>query len=68
MLLTDDANDVLTIDELARALRCSKSHAAKVLRGEVSGLPRMHHVSVGRRKLVRREWLNAWLEESKRKC
>jgi hypothetical protein len=68
MLLICEGTDVLTIEEVAKALRCSKSHAARVLRGEVRGLPRLHHVCVGRRKLVRREWLNLWLEESKQKC
>jgi hypothetical protein len=57
--------EILTIKEVAQVLRCSKAHAANVLLGKVAGVPRLTHVSLGRRKLVRREWLNQWLEASK---
>jgi hypothetical protein len=56
--------EILTIKDLAQVLRCSKAHA-NVLLGKVAGIPRLTHVSLGRRKLVRKEWLNQWLEANK---
>jgi excisionase family DNA binding protein len=57
--------DVLTLSEIARILRCSKTHISNVLNGKVPGVPRLAHVAMGRRKLVRREWLDQWMESSK---
>lgn len=58
-------SEILTIREVAEVLRCSKAHVCNVLRGRVQGLPRLTHFSLGRRKLVRREWLETWMEENK---
>jgi hypothetical protein len=58
--------DVLTLTGIAGILRCSKTHISKVLNGRVTGLPRLAHVALGRRKLVLREWLDQWMETSKR--
>jgi excisionase family DNA binding protein len=57
--------EILTIKEVAQILRCSKAHVANALHGKVTGIPRLTHVSVGRRKLIRKEWLNQWLEANK---
>ena len=46
---------VLTIRDVASLLRCSKTHVANVLNGKIPGIPRLSHISMGRRKLVRRE-------------
>lgn len=58
-------SDILTITEVAEVLRCSKAHVGNVLRGRVQGLPKLTHFSLGRRKLVRREWLETWMEQNK---
>ena len=58
-------SSVLTIEDVADILRCSKGHVSNVLNGKVPGLPRLSHFSMGRRKLVRREWLDKWLESNK---
>ena len=58
-------SEILTIREVAEVLRCSKAHVCNVLRGRVQGLPKLTHFSLGRRKLVRREWLDTWMEENK---
>ncbi len=58
-------SDILTITEVAEVLRCSKAHVCNVLRGRVQGLPKLTHFSLGRRKLVRREWLETWMEQNK---
>jgi len=47
----------LTINDVAAILRCSKSHVSHLLAGKVRGIPRLTHIAMGRRKLVRREWL-----------
>lgn len=60
-----DSQNILTIREVATILRCSKTHVANVLSGKVDGLPRLTHLNLGRRKLVRREWLDRWMEMNK---
>jgi hypothetical protein len=59
---------VLTIRDVAALLRCSKTHVSNVINGKVPGIPRLAHISMGRRKLVRWEWLEHWLEASKQRC
>ena len=60
--------DVLTLREVASILRCSKTHVSNAVNGKVPGLPRLTHVALGRRILIRREWLEQWMEANKRKC
>lgn len=59
---------ILTIKDVAEVLRCSKTHVCNVMAGKVLGVPQLAHIALGRRKLVRREWLNQWLEASKSRC
>lgn len=59
---------ILTLSEVAEVLRCSKTHVAHVINGQVRDLPRLTHFRMGRRKLVRREWLEAWMEANKTQC
>ena len=59
---------ILTINQVAEILQCSKAHVSNVLNGKIRDLPRLPHFSMGRRKLIRREWLDAWLEEYKCRC
>jgi excisionase family DNA binding protein len=58
-------SEILTIQEVAAELRCSKTHVQHAINGRLTGVPRLTHVSMGRRKLIRRDWLNEWLEASK---
>ncbi len=57
---------ILTINEVAGILRCSKTHVSNVLAGRVRGIPRLTYLAMGRRKLVRREWLTDWMEGIKK--
>jgi excisionase family DNA binding protein len=59
--------DVLTLREVASILRCSKTHVSNAVNGKVPGLPRLTHVALGRRILIRKEWLDEWMEANKRK-
>jgi len=61
----EDSANILTIKEVAAILRCSKTHALNVLEGKVRGLPRLAHLSLGRRKVVRKDWLDEWMEANK---
>lgn len=57
--------DSLTVKEVAGILRCSKTHALNVIEGRVRGLPKLPHLTFGRRKVVRKEWLAGWMDENK---
>ena len=57
---------ILTINDVASILRCSKTHVSHVLAGRIAGIPRLTHIAMGRRKLVRREWLDQWMENNNR--
>lgn len=65
---SDKDSSILTIREVAQALRCSRAHAQNVLNGKVPGLPRLAYLSLGRRKIIRREWLEQWMEANKIRC
>jgi excisionase family DNA binding protein len=59
---TNEHSQVLTLKEAAAYLRVSKTHLANVINGKVAGVPRLRHAQVGRRKLIRREWVDNWLD------
>lgn len=51
---------VLTVAEVAKHLRCSKAHVYNVIEGKVAGVSPLPAISMGRRKLVRRDSLERW--------
>jgi len=53
---------LLTLSDVAELLHCSKAHVCKAVSGRVRGCPPIPAVSLGRRKLVRRETLLSWIE------
>jgi len=59
-----DGFDLLTMREVAKLLHCSKAHVCNAIAGKVRGCPPIPAVSLGRRKLVRRESLLHWIEEN----
>ena len=61
----ENTESILTIREVAELLRCSKAHVQKALVGKIAGVPQLAHLSTGRRELVRKEWLEQWMEISK---
>jgi hypothetical protein len=58
--------DFLTLADVAALLHCSKAHVCKAVAGRVSGCPPIPAVSLGRRKLVRRETLLPWIEANEK--
>ena len=55
---------LLTLNEVARELRCSKAHVSKATEGKVQHASPLPTVRLGRRKLIRREALDAWIREN----
>jgi len=53
--------EVLTLKEVAAILRVSKTHVCNLINGKLIGLPRLPAIPMGRRKLVRRSTLEAWM-------
>ncbi len=62
----ENTASILTIREVADLLRCSKAHVQKALVGKIANVPQLAHLSLGRRKLVRRDWLEQWMENSEK--
>jgi excisionase family DNA binding protein len=56
--------DLLTLPEVAALLHCSKAHVSNVIAGRVTGCAPIPAVHLGRRMLVRRESLLAWIEHN----
>ncbi len=59
-------NEILTIAEAARILRCSKAHVCKAVNGKLKDLPPIPSIPLGRRKLIRRTALENWLASCER--
>jgi len=56
--------DLLTMAEVAALLHCSKAHVCNAVAGKVRGCPPIPAVTLGRRKLVRRETLLRWIDQN----
>ncbi len=60
---TDNSNEILTVRQAAQVLRVSYSHMLRLIRGQVTGMPPVHHVRAGRSVRVRRGALTEWIRE-----
>lgn len=58
--------DILTTNEVARELRCSRAHVSKAIAGRLANVTPLPVILMGRRKLVRRTALIKWIEENER--
>jgi excisionase family DNA binding protein len=58
--------DLLTLSEVAELLHVSKAHVSNAVAGRVTGCAAIPAVSLGRRKLVRRQSLVAWIEANEK--
>ena len=56
--------DILSVREVAARLRCSKAHVCKAIGGKLVGVTPLPAISMGRRKLIRRSSLEAWLAQN----
>ena len=58
------ADPILTPQEIAAELRCSKAQVYKLLNGEVEGLTVLPHLALGRKKVVPRSALEQWKQKN----
>jgi excisionase family DNA binding protein len=56
--------EIMTVEEVAQRLRCSKAHVCNAINGKVSGVTTLPAISMGRRKLIRVSALAAWLAQN----
>jgi hypothetical protein len=56
-----ESKQILTRAECARLLKCSEAHVSNLINGKVAGVPRLPHARLGRRIVVKREWLEDYL-------
>ena len=59
--------DLLTLRDVACRLRISRSHVGRMRNGRLTGLPPLPVVRLGRRVLIRRDALEAWLTNLERR-
>jgi len=57
---------ILTVSEIARELRCSKAHVHHLISGKVRGVRPLPSLWLGRRRLVLRESLDAWVKANEK--
>ena len=53
-------SSILTAQEVAKELRCSKAHVYQLLNGNIKGLTRLPHLALGRKKVVPRIAFERW--------
>jgi excisionase family DNA binding protein len=63
MIRTQEPSTVMTLQQAAAYLRISKAHLSNVIGGKVPGVQPMRSVRIGRRILIRQEWMDQWLEK-----
>lgn len=56
------APTVMNLEQAANYLRISKAHLSNVINGRVYGVRPVRFFRLGRRVLIKREWIDAWLE------
>jgi Helix-turn-helix domain len=62
-----DADAVLTLDEVAAELRCSKAHVHNAFKGKIPGVSTLPVMYLGRRVLIRRSSFEQWKRENERR-
>ena len=65
-LSDDDPYRLMTVNEVARELRCSKGHVQNLIRGRVPRTRLLPSVPLGRRRLIRVSSLRDWICEVER--
>ncbi len=57
---------ILTANEVADELRCSKAQVYRIIKGQVDGLTPLPSLSLGRKKVIMRSSLDAWKQLNER--
>lgn len=58
----EKSKPIMTVIEVARELRCSKSHVHHLIAGTVPNVAPLPCVSLGRRRIIRRATFELWLK------
>jgi excisionase family DNA binding protein len=58
----------MSLKQAAAYLQVSKAHLSNVINGRVLGVPPVRSFRLGRRVLIKREWIEEWLERAGRKA
>jgi excisionase family DNA binding protein len=64
MIDTKAQTPVMTLKQAADYLQISKAHLSNVINGKVPEVPRLRCFRVGRRVLIKREWVDEWMESA----
>jgi len=56
------APTVMSLKQAANYLQVSKAHLSNVINGKVFGVRPVRSFRLGRRILIKREWIDTWLE------
>ena len=67
MVFPETQASVLTLQQAADYLQVSKAHLSNVIAGKVAGVRPVRSFRLGRRILIKREWIDEWLELGERK-
>ena len=59
-------DEILTAQQVADELHCSKAHVYNVINGKVLGVSRLPAIPMGRRRLVRRISLERWKQANEK--
>ena len=59
-------DEILTVQDVARDLHCSKAHVYHAINGTIPGVSPLPAISMGRRRLVRRSTLEQWKQANER--
>src|SRR4051812_23694645 len=62
MIDTKESTPVMTLTQAAAYLRVSKAHLSNVINGKVPGVPPVRSFRMGRHILIKREWVDEWME------
>ncbi len=62
MIEAKQPTSVMTLQQAASYLQISKAHLSNVINGKVSGVQPVRCFRMGRRILIKREWIEEWLE------
>ena len=64
MIDTKGQTSVMTLKQAAAYLQISKAHMSNVINGKVPDVQPLRCFRVGRRILIKREWVEAWMESA----
>ena len=62
MIDPEPPQPVMTLQQAASYLQISKAHLSNVINGKVRGVKPVRSFRMGRRVLIKRQWIDEWLD------